>query len=319
MYDDGIGFRYEFPQQQELIYFLIKEERSEFAMAGDHKAWWLPGDYDTQEQMTQETKLSGIRARFKEAVNWGNSSVAVFSETGVQTSLQMKSDDGLYINIHEAACQDYATMHLELVDADTKHLSEKLMGGSNVYTPDPKPTPYPLPEVFTFVSHLTPDATGLKGAMQTPCETPWRTVMVSDDARDMLSNNLILNLNEPCKLEDTSWIHPTKYCGVWWEMIVGRGSWHYTNDFPSIKLDQIDWSKVKPNTWFLALHQRLPLDQTRPDRLEQGEAQRHAQGQQREREALHRLRCQERSRPGVGRGLERRLGRLGEHVEARCV
>ena len=247
VYDDGIGFRYEFPQQQELIYFLIKEERSEFAMAGDHKAWWLPGDYDTQEQMTQETKLSGIRARFNEAVNWGNSSVAVFSPTGVQTSLQMKSDDGLYINIHEAACQDYATMHLELVDADTKNLSEKLMGGSNVYTPDPKPTPYPLPEVFTFVSHLTPDATGLKGAMQTPCETPWRTVMVSDDARDMLSNNLILNLNEPCKLEDTSWIHPTKYCGVWWEMIVGRGSWHYTNDFPSIKLDQIDWSKVKPN------------------------------------------------------------------------
>ena len=224
VYDDGIGFRYEFPQQQELIYFLIKEERSEFAMAGDHKAWWLPGDYDTQEQMTQET-----------------------SPTGVQTSLQMKSDDGLYINIHEAACQDYATMHLELVDADTKNLSEKLMGGSNVYTPDPKPTPYPLPEVFTFVSHLTPDATGLKGAMQTPCETPWRTVMVSDDARDMLSNNLILNLNEPCKIEDTSWIHPTKYCGVWWEMIVGRGSWHYTNDFPSIKLDQIDWSKVKPN------------------------------------------------------------------------
>ena len=247
VYDDGIGFRYEFPQQQELIYFLIKEERSEFAMAGDHKAWWLPGDYDTQEQMTQETKLSGIRQRFNEAVNWGNSSVAVFSPTGVQTSLQMKSDDGLYINIHEAACQDYATMHLELVDAETKNLSEKLMGGSNVYTPDPKPTPYPLPEVFTFVSHLTPDATGLKGAMQTPCETPWRTVMVSDDARDMLSNNLILNLNEPCKLEDTSWIHPTKYCGVWWEMIVGRGSWHYTNDFPSIKLDQIDWSKVKPN------------------------------------------------------------------------
>ena len=226
VYDDGIGFRYEFPQQQELIYFLIKEERSEFAMAGDHKAWWLPGDYDTQEQMTQETKLSEIRARFNESVNWGNSSVAVFSPTGVQTSLQMKSDDGLYINIHEAACQDYATMHLELVDAETKNLSEKLMGGSNAYTPDPKPTPYPLPEPLTFVSHLTPDATGLKGAMQTPCETPWRTVMVSDDARDMLSNNLILNLNEPCKLEDTSWIHPTKYCGVWWEMIVGRGSWH---------------------------------------------------------------------------------------------
>ena len=247
VYDEGIGFRYEFPQQKELNYFIIKEERSEFAMAGDHKAWWLPGDYDTQEQVTQETKLSGIRQRFKEAVNWYNSSVAVFSETGVQTSLQMKSDDGLYINIHEAACLDYATMHLELVDTETKHLSEELMGFTNAYTPHPKATPYPLPKPFTFVSHLTPDATGLKGAMQTPCETPWRTVMVSDDARDMLSNNLILNLNEPCKIEDTSWIHPTKYCGVWWEMIVGKSSWNYTNDYPSIKLDQIDWTKVKPN------------------------------------------------------------------------
>ena len=162
VYDDGIGFRYEFPQQKDLNYFLIKEERSEFAMAGDHTAWWLPGDYDTQEQMTQQTKLSEIRNRMKEAVNWGNSSVAVFSETGVQTSLQMKSDDGLYINIHEAACQDYATMHLELVDVETKHLSEKLMGGSNAYTPDPKPSVWPLPKPLTFVSHLTPDATGLR-------------------------------------------------------------------------------------------------------------------------------------------------------------
>ena len=247
VYDDGIGFRYEFPQQPNLNYFLIKEERSEFAMNGDHTAWWLPGDYDTQEQETQQSRLSEIRGRMKEAVNWGNSSVAVFSPTGVQTSLQMKSDDGLYINIHEAACLDYATMHLELVDNQTKHLSEELGGGSNAYTPNPKPSPYPLPKPFTFVSHLTPDATGLKGCMQTPCETPWRTVMVSDDARDMLSSNLILNLNEPCALDDTSWIHPTKYCGVWWEMIVGKSSWNYTNEFPSIKLDQIDWSSVKPN------------------------------------------------------------------------
>ncbi|MBO7046873.1 MAG: glycoside hydrolase family 97 N-terminal domain-containing protein, partial [Prevotella sp.] len=230
VYDDGIGFRYEFPQQKELIYFLIKEERSEFAMAGDHMAWWLPGDYDTQEQMTQQTKLSEIRGRMKEAVNWDNSSVAVFSPPGVQTSLQMKSDDGLYINIHEAACADYATMHLELVDAQTKALTTQLGGGSNAYTPNPKPSTWPIPAPFTFVSHLTPDATGLKGAMQTPCETPWRTVMVSDDACDMLSSNLILNLNEPCAWDDVRWIHPTKYCGVWWEMIVGRGSWHYTND-----------------------------------------------------------------------------------------
>ena len=256
VYDDGIGFRYEFPQQKNLNYFLIKEERSEFAMAGDHTAWWLPGDYDTQEQETQETKLSEIRGRMQDAVNWGNSSVAVFSPTGVQTSLQMKSQDGLYINIHEAACADYATMHLELVDAQTKALSTKLDGNSNTYTPVPavsyaalnaQPKPYPLPQPFTFVSHLTPDATGLKGAMQTPCETPWRTVMVSDDARDMLSSNLILNLNEPCALDDTSWIHPTKYCGVWWEMIVGKSNWHYTDDYPSIKLDKIDWKKVKPH------------------------------------------------------------------------
>ncbi|MCH5309559.1 MAG: glycoside hydrolase family 97 protein [Prevotella sp.] len=218
VYDDGMGLRYEFPQQPELNYFLIKEEKTEFAMTGDHKAFWLPGDYDTQEQMTQETKLSEIRGRFKQAVNWDNSSVAVFSETGVQTALQLVSDDGLYINIHEAACLDYATMHLELDD-----------------------------KTFVFTSHLTPDATGLKGCMQTPCETPWRTVMVSDDARDMLSSNLILNLNEPCALEDVSWIHPTKYCGVWWEMIVGKNSWNYTDEFPSIKLDQIDWMAVKPN------------------------------------------------------------------------
>ena len=256
VYDDGIGFRYEFPQQQELNYFLIKEEHSEFAMAGDHTAWWLPGDYDTQEQETQETKLSEIRERMQQAVNWGNSSVAVFSPTGVQTSLQMKSADGLYINIHEAACADYATMHLELVDAETKVLGDGCWvtdnfnkGYSSIYpTPNTHhPSPYPLPKPFTFVSHLTPDATGLKGAMQTPCETPWRTIMVSDDARDMLSNNLILNLNEPCKLDDTSWIHPTKYCGVWWEMIVGKSNWHYTDDYPSIKLDQIDWKKVKPH------------------------------------------------------------------------
>ena len=247
VYDDGMGFRYEFPQQSDLNYFLIKEERSEFAMAGDHTAWWLPGDYDTQEQETQQSRLSEIRGRFDKAVNWGNSSVAVFSPTGVQTSLQMKSDDGLYINIHEAACADYATMHLELVDGQTTQLTTKLKGNSNTYTPDPTPSTYPLPAPMTFVSHLTPDATGLKGCMQTPCNTPWRTVIVSDDARDMLSSNLILNLNEPCALDDTSWIHPTKYCGVWWEMIVGKSNWHYTDDYPSVQLDNIDYTKTKPH------------------------------------------------------------------------
>jgi len=247
VYDDGIGFRYEFPQQRELNYFLIQEERSEFSMTGDHTAWWLPGDYDTQEQETQECRLSEIRDRYRQAVNWGNSSVAVFSPTGVQTSLQMKTQDGLYINIHEAACINYATMHLELVDAQTKAMTTQLEGNSNVYTPNPKASDYKLPKPFTFVSHLTPDATGLKGCMQTPCQSPWRTVMVSDDARDMLSSNLILNLNEPCALDDTSWIHPTKYCGVWWEMIVGKSSWNYTDELPSVYIDKVDWQRLKPN------------------------------------------------------------------------
>jgi len=247
LYDDGLGFRYEFPQQPELVYFLIQDERTEFRMAGDHTAWWLPGDYDTQEQMTQESRLSEIRSRFHDAVNWGNSSVATFSPTGVQTSLQMKTADGLYINLHEAACVDYATMHLELVDKDTKALTTKLEGGSNAYTPNPLPARAPLPKPFTFVSHLTPDATGLKGAMQTPCQSPWRTVIVSDDARDMLSSNLILNLNEPCALDDVSWIHPTKYCGVWWEMIVGKSNWHYTDDQPSVKLSTFNFQLSTPH------------------------------------------------------------------------
>ncbi|MBO4802193.1 MAG: glycoside hydrolase family 97 protein [Bacteroidaceae bacterium] len=247
VYDDGLGFRYEFPQQPDLVYFLIQDERTEFRMTGDHTAWWLPGDYDTQEQNTQETCLSEIRSRFHDAVNWGNSSVAVFSPTGVQTALQMKTDDGLYINIHEAACINYATMHLELVDQQTTALTTKLDGTSNAYTPNPAPSRSPLPPAFTFVSHLTPDATGLKGAMQTPCQSPWRTIIVSDDARDMLSSNLILNLNEPCALEDVSWIHPTKYCGVWWEMIVGKSSWDYTSDLPSVQLSTFDYQTAKPH------------------------------------------------------------------------
>lgn len=218
VYNEGMGLRYEFPQQENLNYFFIKEEHTQFAMAGDHTAWWIPGDYDTQEQETQESKLSEIRQRFHDAVNWNNSSVSVFSPTGVQTALQMKTADGLYINIHEAACIDYATMHLNLDD-----------------------------KTMTFESWLTPDATGLKGAMQTPCQTPWRTVMVSDDARVMLSSKMIYNLNEPCKLEDTSWIHPVKYCGVWWEMIVGRKTWNYTNEFPSVRLGVTDYAHAKPN------------------------------------------------------------------------
>lgn len=217
VYDDGMGLRYEFPQQEELNYFVIKEEHTQFAMAGDHKAFWIPGDYDTQEYETVESKLSEIRGLMKSAIT-PNSSQTTFSPTGVQTSLQMKTDDGLYINIHEAACVNYATMHLNLDDKN-----------------------------MVFESWLTPDAQGYKGYIQTPFNTPWRTVIVSDDARDMLSSNLILNLNEPCALDDVSWIRPIKYCGVWWDMIVGHGTWSYTNDLPSVHLGVTDYSKCKPN------------------------------------------------------------------------
>ena len=217
VYDDGMGLRYEFPQQKSLNYFVIKEEHTQFAMAGDHTAWWLPGDYDTQEYETVESRLSEIRSKMKAAITH-NASQTQFSPTGVQTSLQLKSDDGLYINIHEAACVNYPTMHLNLDDNN-----------------------------MVLESWLTPDAEGLKGYMQTPCNTPWRTVIVSDDARDMLASNLILNLNEPCKIEDTSWIHPTKYCGVWWEMITRNKTWRYTDDLPSVRLGVTDYTKTKPN------------------------------------------------------------------------
>ena len=217
VYNDGMGLRYEFPRQSNLGYFIIKDEHTQFAMAGDHTAWWLPGDYDTQEYENVTSKLSEIRSKMKAAVT-DNTSQTTFSETGVQTSLQMKSSDGLYINLHEAACVNYPTMHLNLDDKN-----------------------------MVFESWLTPDAQGNKAYMQAPRTTPWRTLIVSDDARDMLSSNLILNLNEPCQYDDTSWIKPVKYCGVWWEMIVGRKSWSYTDEFPAVEIGVTDFSKAKPN------------------------------------------------------------------------
>lgn len=217
VYDDGVGFRYEFPQQKYLPYFVVKAEHTQFAMTGDHTAWWIPGDYDTQEYDYMETRLSEIRSHMREAIT-PNASQTPFSETGVQTSLQMKTANGLYINIHEAALIDYSCMHLNLDDKN-----------------------------MVFESWLTPDAQGNMAHMQTPCQTPWRTIMVSDDARDILASNLILNLNEPCKLEDTSWIKPVKYVGVWWEMINGKKQWSYTSELPSIHLGQTDYSKVKPH------------------------------------------------------------------------
>ena len=217
VYNEGVGFRYEFPTQKELTYFVIAEENTQFAMTGDHTAWWIPGDYDTQEYDYNESKLSEIRGLMKQSMT-DNVSQFVFSPTGVQTALMMKTKDGLYINLHEAALVDYALMNLNLDDKN-----------------------------FIFQSHLTPDAKGDKGYLYTPTKTPWRTVMVSDDARNILASRLILNLNDPCALADTSWIKPVKYIGVWWEMITGKSSWAYTDDLPTIKLDEVDYTKVKPN------------------------------------------------------------------------
>ncbi|MGV8826756.1 MAG: glycoside hydrolase family 97 protein [Breznakibacter sp.] len=216
LFNDGLGFRYEFPEQKNLVYFVIKEEKTQFAMAGDHHAFWLPGDYDTQEYNTTKSRLSEIRGLMPSAIT-GNASQTTFSPTGVQTALMMKSDDGLYINIHEAALINYACMSLNLDDTN-----------------------------MVFESHLTPDAIGDKGYMQAPCKSPWRTVIVSDRAGDILESTLVLNLNEPTKYEDTSWIKPVKYVGVWWEMITGKSSWAYS-DLPSVKLGETDFNNATPN------------------------------------------------------------------------
>ena len=217
VYDDGVGFRYEFPQEGVLNYFIIKEEHTQFAMNGDHTAWWIAGDYDTQEYDYTECRLSEIRGKMSEAI-CSNASQTLFSPTGVQTALQMKTDDGLYINIHEAALVDYSCMHLNLDDKN-----------------------------MVFESWLTPDAQGNKGHMQSPSHTPWRSVMICDNACDVLASNLILNLNEPCAYDDTSWIKPVKYVGVWWEMIAGPKEWSYTSDLPSVKLGKHDYASVKPH------------------------------------------------------------------------
>ena len=217
VFDDGMGLRYEFPDQKSMAYFVITDELTEFAMTGDHTAWWIPGDYDTQEYDYTRSRLSEIRSLLSSAI-CDNLSQTIFSETGVQTSLQMKTDDGIYINLHEAALVNYPAMHLLLDDKN-----------------------------MVFKAHLTPDPNGDLAYMQSPCTTPWRTVIVSDDARDILASRITLNLNEPCKIEDTSWIKPCKYMGVWWEMIAGRGDWSYTWDLNSTHMDTDDLTKVKPH------------------------------------------------------------------------
>jgi glucan 1,4-alpha-glucosidase len=217
LFDDGLGFRYEFPGQKNFAYFVIKEERTQFAMTGDHTAFWIPGDYDTQEYDYTTSKLSEIRPLMAKSIT-GNLSQTSFSPTGVQTSLQLKSADGLYINLHEAALINYPAMHLNLNDT-----------------------------TMVFESWLTPDAIGDKGYMQTPSTTPWRTVMVSDDARAILASKMIYNLNEPNKIKDVSWIKPVKYVGVWWEMITGKSAWSYTDEVPAVQIGTTDFTKVKPH------------------------------------------------------------------------
>lgn len=222
VFDDGMGLRYEFPLSRNLNYFVIKEEHTQFAMTGNHTAFWIPGDYDNQEYDYTKSRLSEIRGLMQKALTY-NSSQTPYSETGVQTALQMKTDDGLYINLHEAALRDYSCMHLNLDDKN-----------------------------FVFESWLTPDAQGNKGYMQAPCVSPWRTVIVSDDAREILASRMTLNLNEPCAYDDVSWIKPVKYVGVWWEMITGKSSWAYTSSLPSVKLGETDYSQTKPNGYHAA-------------------------------------------------------------------
>ena len=217
MFNDGLGFRYEFPSQKNLTYFVIKEERTQFAMTGNHTAFWIPGDYDTQEYDYTKSKLSEIRGLSEKATT-DNVSQRSFSPTGVQTSLMLKTDDGIYINLHEAALINYSCMHLNLDDKN-----------------------------MVFESWLTPDARGDKGYMQAPHHSPWRTIIVSDNATEILASKMTLNLNDPNKIEDTSWIKPVKYIGVWWEMITGKSSWAYTDDFPTVQLGVSDFSKAKPN------------------------------------------------------------------------
>ena len=243
LYNDGLGFRYEFPMENALVCFWFKEELTEFAMAGDHTAWWIPGDLDTQEYNYTESRLSEIRHLWDASHKDGGWPWTAFSPTGVQTALQMKTDDGLYINIHEAATLDYPTMHLEFMD----DLSINPWDTMSVFSHQKPTSDSPKPKAYTFRAWLSPDAAGYKGRMQAPCHTPWRTVMVCEKATDVLASRLILNLNEPCVLEDVSWIHPVKYMGVWWEMISDKNTWSYTNDYPSVRLGETDYSKAKPH------------------------------------------------------------------------
>lgn len=218
LFNDGLGFRYEFPVQEHLRHLELKEELTAFQLTGDHKAFWLPADYDTNEYPTTVSRLSEVASLRAEVLKNSLAAQSPSKELAVQTPLMLKTEDGLYINIHEAALVNYPAMCLNL---------------------DPK--------TYRMSAHLTPDRNGNKGFVQTGSVTPWRTIIVSDDARDILASNLILNLNEPCKIEDTSWIKPMKYVGVWWEYFTGGGStWAYS-DVQDIVIGQTDYRKLTPN------------------------------------------------------------------------
>ena len=233
LFDDGLGFRYEFPAQQSLTYFVIKEEHTQFHLTGDHWAWWIPGDYDTQEYSYVHSRLSEIEDKMEADIT-PNASQTPAGPTCVQTALMLKTDEGLYINLHEAACIDYATMHLNLTPALSQGEEVSSLPGRDK-------------REVVFESWLTPDARGDKGYLQTPCTSPWRTIIVGKSGADILASRMTLNLNEPCKIADTSWIKPTKYVGVWWEMITGKSQWAYTNDVSSVKLGETDYTKLKSN------------------------------------------------------------------------
>lgn len=198
VFDEGVAFRYDFPKQADLNYFIISDEITQFNLTGDHKVFWLPGDFDSQEYPYNESKISGIDTQ-KPGV--ADAAIALKSVGGkylIQSPLMMKTSDNLYLNIFEAAVVNYPVMHL---DTDIQN--------------------------FTFSAHLVPNAIGDKAYLQTPCVSPWRTIMMSDDARDIVGSKMILNLNEPCKIEDVSYIKPMKYVGIWWEMHVGKSTWDY--------------------------------------------------------------------------------------------
>lgn len=214
LFNDGLGFRYEFGPMAWPEYFIINDELTEFAMAEDYTAFWIPGDFDTQEYEYTRSRISEIPSLVADQL-LPNPWHFPYSVNAVQTSLQMKSDDGVYVNLHEAALVDYSCMNLELE-----------------------------PGTLTFKASLVPDATGGKGTIQTPAKSPWRTIQVTDDACRQLESRLVLNLNEPCALDDVSWIHPVKYIGVWWEMISGKGSWSYTGDVRPVDINTVDYSKL---------------------------------------------------------------------------